>query len=516
MTTFQLAPHQQIAHDFLVSRPRAGLFLGIGSGKTLTTLAALMTIKPVGHILVLAPDAIARTTWVNEIRKHKIPVRIKNLTYSEKDKKYTPAQRRKAFETIYTDPPTFYFMSNNSTLIGQLVDFCAQRSKETGHPNPFPFGTVILDESQEFKNPSSQRFKHLKKVSPYISRMILLTGSPQPNSLEDLWSQVYLLDGGRALGPNITAFRSTYMQVAQMANGIPIKYKPTAGAEQTVHQRIKHLVMSSLNYDLGVPDKLDVTVPIYMDDTILDGYKELARESLITAIISENDGVSEEDLRAGLHNLPVTISSESAAALRMKLLQYASGTLYIDKEGIEDYTDSATAATGTRPYLLIHKEKLEATQHIVDRAQSPVLIAYRFRSEKDALIKHLTEQGYQVESFDGSQDMMSRWNSRQIPVMLLQPASFKHGINIQDGGHHLIWFSLPDSLEAYEQTIGRLYRRGQRDTVYVHHLITQETEDTKQMPRLTRKQYAQDGLMEAVNRDITSLAQAFNLSLNIT
>lgn len=299
-----------------------------------------------------------------------------------------------------------------------------------------------------------------------------------------------------------------------MANGIPVKYRPTAGAEQMVHQRIKHLVMSSLNYDLGVPDKLDVTVPVYMDESTLDGYHQLARESLITAIISENDGVSEEDLRAGLHQLPVTISSESAAALRMKLLQYASGTLYIDQEEIEEYTNS-TKATGTKPYLLMHQEKMAATQHIIDRAASPVLIAYRFRSDKDALTKYLTDKGYSVESFDGSQAMMSRWNARKIPVMLLQPASFKHGINIQDGGHHLIWFSLPDSLEAYEQTVGRLYRRGQKDTVYVHHLITQQTEDVKQMPRLTHKQSSQEGLMQAVNREVTHLAQSFNLNLTI-
>ncbi|BAS11858.1 putative protein p41 [Arthrobacter sp. Hiyo8] len=257
-SAFSLMPHQQQAVDFIASRPASGVWLGVGAGKTITALSALQCIRPIGHILVIAPVAIARSTWLDEIEERGFNIRTRSLIVDERDRKLSKKQRLERIKQVFVDPPTMYFI--NQDLISRSPD---KRCKvchgdglkdrvctacQTGLVDQmpvqklrgpdgtlrdtiiWPFQTVIVDESQEFKSHSSNRFKALRVVRPAITRFIELTGTPAPNGLEDLWSQIYLLDQGQALGATITEFRRRWF-TPKMIPGqtVPVGWDPNPG-----------------------------------------------------------------------------------------------------------------------------------------------------------------------------------------------------------------------------------------------------------------------------------------------
>lgn len=630
LTGITLAEHQQQIHDFIVTRPFAGAWLGVGSGKTLTTLKALQTLRPVGHILVVAPVAIARSTWINEIEKWGFPIRTRSLIVDEQDKKLSKDARIQRNRAVFDDPPTMYFVNqelltqtshhrrvitpaadavagglslgaeemldlvrvsnpiSREDLISEYCKSVAAAARPTvtkaaatallrdllhaelvhdksqpcpdchghgcpqcrfglvdqmpvknvdGHPTIiWPFQTVIIDESQAFKSHASARFKALKKVRPAITRMIQLTGTPSPNGLEDLWSQIYLLDQGASLGPNITSFRRRWF-IPQMVPGTttPAKWIPTVDAEREIHDSIRHLVMSAQNTTLHLPEVTIEDATVVLPGDVQEDYKELRRELVLDVInqavtqratqtyetwLSSSTDVEAQRIRDRLaaeidteqravlaqrirlsrlsefvtdpdENLVHEVVAENQAVLTSKLMQFASGTLYT--------TDPDDPSTSGR-YEVIHTEKLAMVKYLVhNNGGSPVLLAYHFRSDQEQLVKYLTNAGIHVETFDGSRAMLQRWNSGSIPVMLLHPASAGHGLNFQDGGHTLIWYTLPFSLEHYIQTNGRLHRVGQQQPVTIHRLITKSTQDERMPSLLAAKQRTEDNLIHAVD-----------------
>ncbi|MFF8918030.1 SNF2-related protein [Streptomyces sp. NPDC015032] len=579
-----LMPHQQQIHDFLVDHPFAGAWLGVGAGKTLTTLSVLQTIRPMGHILVIAPVAIARSTWIDEIEKWGFPIRTRSLIVDENDRKLSKARRLRRFQEVATDPPTMYFINqelltqpsqetklitpvpgavpaptvspeatailgllqargplgrdevideyralvasnaNNRvpakakirTWIQELLKSalvtweaydcrtcsgagCAQCRFGLVDQLPvqningqntiiWPFQTVIIDESQGFKSHDSQRFLALATVRPAMNRLIELTGTPSPNGLHDLWSQVYLLDQGQTLGRNITAYRNRWF-TPKMVPGTttPAKWIPTANAESEIHQAISHLVMSAQNTSLQLPALSIQDVNVTLPPDLLQAYKDFKRDLVLDIVqtYTDDDGKLTQSVES--------IVAANQAVLTSKLMQFASGTLYT-----ADPDDPTTKGR----YEVIHDKKIEMTEYLVrNNGGEPLLIAYHFKSDKEQLLTRLRKAGVNALAFDGSRDMVRRWNDKQIPVMLLHPAAAGHGLNLQHGGSTMIWYTLPFSLEHYLQTNGRLFRTGQTKPVTIHRLIAKGTQDERMPSVLAGKQQVQDDLIEAVSGD---------------
>lgn len=469
MPQINLHDYQIVAKDFLIQHPKAGLFLDVGFGKTITTLSALLEMAGMGlisgHILIIAPKAIARSTWIDEMAKWGINASYVSLIVNEKGKQLSKKKRLEIYEQISTHKPAFYFI--NKEMVTDLVQW--------HHNNrlPWPFQTVIVDELQSFKSYKSSRFKALKSVENQTKRFIGLTGTPIPNGLMDLWSEIYLMDGGQRLGKNITTYRNTYFNPGLVVNNNVVSWWPKYGAEDDIYDKIGDIVISIKNPNIQLPQVTYNDVYCYMDDDEMAQYKELMKEQVLD--LKDKDGND------------ISVEAANAAVLSAKLSQMASGTLYIDEK---------------LNYVTVHQRKLEQLEYIINNTNSPVLVAYHFKSDKEQIFDYLTNLKIDVRVFDGSPEMIHEWNQGSIQVMLLQPASAGHGINIQHGGHTLVWYTLPWSLEHYIQTCGRLNRQGQLHPVVIHHLITAGTIDKHILSAINKKDMSERALMDAVAASI--------------
>lgn len=564
----KLRPDQQAAANFMIDNPHCGIFLGIGGGKSLSTLTALSQIRPSGHILVIAPLAIARSVWVDEIEKWGFPLRTRSLIVDENDRQLTREQRVEAFQQVLTDPPTMYFInqelltqpsnqlnvlvpakgapvpqlsehaqglldiitSGTNITAAQAGDLYREQHVTSGAKPPaktrvaaalkeltssgvvlreridcpgcsgrgctsckfglvdqmptyrvggkkvvhWPFPTVIIDESQGFKDGSSNRFKALKRMRPSILRLIELTGTPAPQSLLDLWSQMYLLDQGATLG-TYTQYRARFFTPTAHIDGRPIKWAMNAGADQEIHRLVAPYVMSTQNTSIPRPPVTFNPTNVTLPAAVLKAYKDFARDQVLELAMPDPN-----DPRR------LVITADNAAILHNKLVQFSSGTIYTDDK---------------HNYQVLHREKLEVLGHLVANASGNVLVAYRYISEKKELVPYLTKQGHHVEEFDGSRDMVRRWNAGLIKVLVVHPASAGPGLNLQDGGSTLIWHTLPDALVHYDQLNGRLVRPGQTGHVQIYEMTTKGTLDATLPRRLQRKAQVQQGLLDAVQHD---------------
>lgn len=451
-----LHDYQTFAKNFMLQHPYCGLFLKMGLGKTSIVLEGLYELNPNGHVLVIAPKTIARCTWNNEIKKWNIPFRTQSLIVNERGKNLTKKKREEIFDTIPTAPPTVYFI--NRDIISKLVDYFPG--------NKWCFPIVIIDESQSFKSHTATRFKKLASVRPYMFRLIELTGSPAPNGLMDLWSQIYLLDMGTRLGRNITAYRDTYFNPGLIVNNYPVTWNLKYGAKESIYNRIGDITISMENKYIKLPELTFNDVCVELDEDEKKQYKEFAKTYIL-------------DLENGEQ-----IEAANAAVLQAKLSQMASGAIYTKSSSHE--------------YEVIHEHKLEICEYIINDTDGNVLIAYHFQSDKDMIIKHLAKQGIEAVVFDGTPEMEQKWNQKEIPVMLVQPASCGFGLNLQEGGSTLIWYTISWSLEEYEQMNARIYRQGQTQPCVIHHLITKNTVDERILKAINKKDCNQRELMDAI------------------
>ena len=462
----QLHDYQEFAKAFLMTHPKAGLFLDVGFGKTITTLSTLMDLAASGqlqgHILIIAPKPIARATWIDEMKKWGIQASVVSLIVNEKGKQLKPAERKKLYSEIATHPAAIYMI--NREMIVNLIEWHIENQM------PWPFQTIVVDELQSFKSYDSKRFKYLRQVMPYTNRFIGLTGTPVPNGLMDLWPEICLMDNGLRLGKNITAYRNTFFNPGLTIDGIVVDWRPKPGADIAIYDRIKDLVVSIKNPGLQLPPVTFNDVKCILDPDEKETYDNF-RKDMILDISSDGD-------------MSEVIDAKNAAVLMAKLSQMASGTLY----------------TGNgHEYIHVHDRKLEQLEYIINNTTSPVLVAYHFQSDKAEIARYLTERKLDFKVMDGSPEMQHDWNDGKIPVLLLHPASCGHGINIQYGGHTLVWFTLPWSLEHYIQTNGRIYRQGQPDPVVIHHLITEGTVDGYILKALKNKDLSEKALLDAVS-----------------
>ena len=455
----ELYDYQKAGVKFAKENNRCGLFLDIGLGKTLITLTALTELaeegKLFGHILIVAPKRIAMNTWKDEILKwsHTRNARFKILAGLTKKK------RDEILDQVETDPPTIYII--NRELIPQLVDrFPGEKWK---------FLNVVLDEAQSFKNYASKRFKKIKTIAPYTHRWIELTGSPAPNGLMDIWSLIYLLDGGQRLGKNITAYRNMhFLPGRRTPEGYPYEWIIKDNHDKYIHNKIKDIVISMDKKDyLSLPAITHNMIELEMTKAERKIYNQLKKDKVLPLL----DGGE--------------ITVANAAVLSGALLQLSNGAIYADEHNKE--------------VIELHDHKLNALEEIVEGSMGqPILVFYWFKHD---LIR-LKEKFPDAEVFGEDTNQLKRWNNKEIPLLFAQPQSAGHGLNFQYGGHILVFFSIPQSLELYEQSIGRLYRNGQDQAVIVHYLKMRGTVENRVIERLVEKQFTQEDLMDAVKAEI--------------
>lgn len=448
-------PHdyQKKAEEFLIGHPVAALFLQMGLGKTVVTLTALERLMfdyfEAGKVLIIAPLRVARDTWKEEVEKwdHLKNLKLSVMVGTEKERR--AALNRKA---------NIYIINREN--VEWLVNAMGPA---------FDFDTVVIDELSSFKSYSSKRFRALMKVRPKVRRIIGLTGTPASNGLMDLFAEFNVLDMGERLGRFIGCYREEYFTPDKRNQNVIFSYKLKPGAEERIYEKISDITISmkALDY-LKMPEKVENTITVHMNDEEAKKYKEL-KDELVVELQGEE------------------VTALTAGSLAAKLMQAASGVVY--KEG--------------GSFVAFHERKLDALEERIEALNGQsALVAYWFRFDKERIEKLLKKMKVSYSFLDTSSGIKA-WKDKKVQVGLIHPASAGHGLNIQSGGSTLIWYTVPWSLELYEQTVARLWRQGQKDeTVVIEHLVTAGTIDERILKAIGKKEITQSSLMDAVKADL--------------
>ena len=443
-------PHsyQEYAVKFIESHSISALFLDMGLGKTSITLTAVNELLfdsfEVRKVLVIAPLRVARNTWCDEIKKWD---HLRNIKYSivvGTEKERISALNEKA---------DIYIINREN------VDWLVNKS---GYE--FDFDMIVIDELSSFKNHQSKRFKSLMKIRPKAKRIVGLTGTPSSNGLMDLFAEFKVLDLGERLGYFIGQYRNTYFKPDKTNGAIVYSYKPLPNAEDSIYERISDITVSMKASEyLKMPELVISNYKVEMSDNEKKQYDEM-KKNLICEI---KDG-------------EITVSN--AGSLSNKLSQFANGAVYDDEQNIVE----------------IHSRKLDALEDIIESMNGkPLLVAYWYKHDLQRIKKR-----FDVREIKTCKDIAD-WNKGKIPVALIHPASAGHGLNLQQGGSTLVWFGLTWSLEFYQQTNGRLYRQGQKNTVVIQHIVTKGSIDEQILKALERKNKTQEDLIEAVKANFS-------------
>ena len=438
-------PYQDYATKRILEGANVGLFLSMGLGKSVITLTAIDQLiydyLCVNRVLVIAPKKVAEATWQAEAAKWDHLQRLTLATALG-----TPRQRDEAIQA-----EADITIINRENVVWLVEEY----------GEGWPFDMVVVDESSSFKNPSAKRFKALRRMLPRIHSVVILTGTPAPNGLEDLWSQVYLLDRGERLGRYITHYRARYFD----HNPWRHEYVPKPGAFEAVQRKISDICVSMKAEDwLTLPELVIHDVPVALDGAGLKAYRAMERTMVM-------DVQGEE------------ISATTAAALTGKLLQLCGGCVY-DEAGEAHH---------------VHDAKLEALGELIEALNDPALLFYGYRHELPGIEAALA--GKRWRRLESAEDAAA-WNRGELDVLLAHPASCAYGLNLQDGGRHVIWYTLTWSLELYQQANARLHRQGQQKPVIVHRLLVQGGVDQDVAKALEGKDETQAALVEALKARI--------------
>ena len=451
----EFKPHdyQRYATEFIESHPIAAVILQMGLGKTVCTLTAIEHLMydtfEVSKVLIVAPLRVAKVTWSDEIDKWD---HLSHLTYSVavgSEKERLSALKKKAD----------LYMINRENLQWLI--------EKSGLP--FDYDMVVLDELSSFKSWQSKRFRAFMKVRPKVQRVVGLTGTPSSNGLMDLFAEFKCLDMGERLGRFITQYRNAFFIPDRMNGQVVYSYKLRPFAEEEIYRRIGDITISMKALDhLKMPELIENRYPVYMDDGEKQQYESMKKNLILPYLENE------------------AITAANAAALSGKLCQMANGAVYSDEGSVAH----------------IHDRKLDALEDIIEAAQGPILLCYWFKHDLERITKKLDELKveYARISSDGSIRM---WNEGKFQVGLIHPASAGHGLNLQAGGNHIVWFGLTWSLELLEQTNARLWRQGQRaEAVVVQYLVTAGTIDERILDAISKKEKDQNALIDAVKAEL--------------
>lgn len=437
-----LHEYQRKGIEFILENKRCGLFLSMGLGKTTTTLTAISDLRDgfaISKTLVIAPLRVANSVWLQETR---IWDHLKHLEVS-----ICTGSERNRISALSREADVYVINREN---VAWLVETYGKK---------WPFDCVVIDEASSFKSSSSQRFKALKKILPYTEYMILLTGTPSPNGLLDIWSQVYLIDFGERLGRTMTAYKQRFFESDYMG----YKFSPREGAAEKIHNLLKPIAMSMRAEDyLELPDRIDLVEKVELPAATLKEYREFEKHLL--AELPEGE----------------EIEAVSAAVLANKLLQWCNGAMYTDDKG---------------NWAELHKVKIEALADLIEQNEGEnILVAYNYKTDLERLQKAFP----QARALDKNPQTVIDWNNGEIPLLLAHPASAGHGLNLQKGGSMIVWFGLNWSLELYQQFNARLHRQGQEKPVRIIHIIAEGCIDQRVMDVLADKDAQQSKLLNAL------------------
>lgn len=439
-------PHAYQAYciDYLLDHPAAGLFLKPGMGKTSIALTAADRLMydrfEVFKVLVIAPLRVAEDTWSRESEKwdHLRHLRIRKVLGDAKTRKAALAM----------DGDVYCINREN---VPWLVDLYGLN---------WPFDLVIVDELSSFRNPSARRFRALRKVRPLIKFIWGLTGTPRPRSLLDLWAQLYLLDRGKRLGRTMTEYKNRYFTPGRRNGYVIYEWIPRRGAEEEIYSKISDICVSMDARDyLKLPELVVTSRPVPLSQEAREQYERMERD----AVLELAEGV---------------IDAGSAAAVNGKLLQIAGGAVYDEDRAVHE----------------IHTAKLDALEDILEEANGePVLVAYRYQHERDRVMARFPQAVLLKDS-----ETIAAWNRGEISLLLAHPAGAGHGLNLQDGGHIIVWFGPTYDLELDEQFNDRLFRQGQKETTSIIYLVAEGTVDLDAMASLEAKADGQEAMMKAI------------------
>lgn len=454
MNESNLHNYQKYIVDFIVDHPASGCLVDMGLGKTVSALTAINRLMyedlEVSKVLVIAPKRVAEDTWIKEVEKwdHLKHLRVSRVLGTERQRK----------EALKVDADIYVINREN---------VCWLVSQYRGS---LPFDMLVIDELSSFKNPKAQRFKALRLVRPQIDRVVGLTGTPAPNGLCDIWSQIYLLDQGERLEKTITKYREKYFRPGRSNGQVVFDYKILDGSEKAIYQKISDICVSMKAEDyLELPPRMDHTAYVTMPEVVRSQYEDFEKTEVLRLLDQDEE---------------TPISAVNAAALSNKLLQFSNGAIYDADRNVHE----------------IHDYKLEALEEIVEAANGePVLIFYSFRHDISRIKRKL--KAYKPRELVDGKDI-DDWNAGKIPVLLAHPAGAGHGLNLQKGGNIIVWFGLTWSLELYQQACARLHRQGQIKPVQVYHLLTKGTMDEDVMKAISGKADKQEALMQAVKARI--------------
>lgn len=451
---YKARPYQDFAMQKIIELPSVALMLDMGLGKTVVALTAMQALKydyfDIEKILVVAPLKVAEATWESECMEweHLRGFRCSKVLGNE-------SQRLQALH----QQADFYIINfeNLVWLVGL-------------YGNKWPFDMVVLDESSGFKNPSSKRFKAMRRVRPYISRLVELTGTPAPNGLMDIWSQVYLLDGGKRLGHSITEYRHRFFTPGARCGQVVYNWELNTGSDKEIYKRIADICISMKASDyVSLPDIVYNKVRVELTAMQMKKYRELEKQYTTE--------LSGEELTA-----------TSAASVSNKLSQMANGAVYDEQYNV----------------LQLHDGKIQALKEIIEaNAGKPILVFYWFKHDLEKLKSYFKK----AVCLKGAEDIES-WNKGKVEMLLAHPASAGYGLNLQHGGHIVVWYGLTWSLELYQQANKRLHRSGQNHAVIINHLVAEGTIDEDIIAALERKSIGQSSMLEAIKARIRRYNEA--------
>lgn len=462
MDKSNLHKYQKVCVEHIISHPFCGVFLDMGLGKTISTLTAIEELKydycEIDTVLVIAPKRVVETVWEEEAKKWD---HTKHLTFSK-----IIGTERQRLAALKVKADVHIISRDNITWLCSL------------YAAKLPYDMLVIDELSSFKAHQTQRFKSLRLARPWFKRVVGLTGTPAPNGLINLWSQMYLIDRGERLEKTITAYRSRYFRPGASNGYVVYSYNLLSDSERLIQERIKDICISMRAEDyLEMPERIDNFVRVTMPDKLMDAYKKFEQENVITLANEIEEGAT-------------TVNAVNAAALSNKLLQFANGAMYDENKNV----------------VPIHDLKLEALKEIIEAADGkPVLVAWTYQFDRDRIKNYFRSMA--PRELKTAEDI-NDWNAGKVQLMLAHPASAGHGINLQAGGNIIVWYGLTWSLELYQQFNARLYRQGQKQRTIIHHIVNSGTHDEDVVKALKSKDKTQSNLMNSIKAKL-ELYRAF-------
>ena len=448
---FRPYEYQQTAIKWIIDNPRCGLFLDMGLGKTVSTLTAIQQLMDdceISRTLVVAPKKVAETTWTTEAQKwdHLKSLKVAKVMGTEKQRKLALAEKADVY-VIGRD--SFVWLVG---IFGGML----------------PFDVLVIDELTSFKSSKSNRFKAMRMATPTAKRVIGLTGTPAPNGLIDLWAQMYCIDMGERLGRSVTKYRETYFE-AHKWNNIIVRCNVKKGYDEVIRKKIADICLSMQAKDyLQLPDLINHTIKVQLSTATMQAYTKFEREKVLQ-FQDEHQGET------------ANVLAQSAAGLMNKLSQFANGAIYDEDRNVHN----------------VHDEKLDRLAEIIEAANgSSVLVFYQYKHDAARIAEKF--KGYRVKVYTDEKQLIE-WNAGQVDILLAHPASTAFGLNMQDGGHYIVWFGTGWNLELYQQANARLHRQGQQYPVQVYNLVCSGTVDERAVTALENKKGVQQGLLDSLN-----------------